>query len=179
MTIPERYKWLLSEKSPKILIEALKHYGVTEVIGPGNNPEIISWADEIGHKILGIKYTSDEIPWCGLFMALCAMRCGYTPPPISVRAKAWLGFGELQKVPMLGDVLVFVREGGGHVGLYVGEDEKCYHVLGANQKNSVCIVPIDKKRMIGCRRPAFKIGKPGNIRRVHLAPTGELSHNEA
>jgi cell wall-associated NlpC family hydrolase len=34
---------------------------------------------------------------------------------------------------MLGDVLVFRRGGGGHVALYVGEDEEAFHVLGGNQ----------------------------------------------
>ena len=36
---------------------------------------------------------------------------------------------------MLGDILTFKRNGGGHVGLYVGEDKDCYHVLGGNQGN--------------------------------------------
>jgi hypothetical protein len=42
----------------------------------------------------------------------------------------------------LGDVLAFVRNGGGHVGLYVDEDASAYHVLGGNQSDRVSITRV-------------------------------------
>lgn len=58
---------------------------------------------------------------------------------------------------MLGDALTFKRNGGGHVGIYVGEDSTCYHVLGDNQSNMVCITRIEKTRCSGIRRTEWKI----------------------
>jgi len=49
---------------------------------------------------------------------------------------------------MLGDVLIFTRGIGGHVGIYVREDDKCYHVLGGNQSDSVYITSKGKERCI-------------------------------
>ena len=46
--------------------EARRLIGVKEVVGPGNNPEIIDWASDAG-----IGYDDDDIPWCGLFVAHC------------------------------------------------------------------------------------------------------------
>jgi hypothetical protein len=54
----------------------------------------------------------------------------------------WNGFNK-EKTMMLG-VLTFKRKGGGHVGIYVGEDSKCYHVLGGNQSNMT--IRIEKSR---------------------------------
>lgn len=60
------YNLLKKEPAPRMLLEALKLYGVTEKAGSGNNPEILSWAKETGLK----QYTQDETPWCGLLYVL-------------------------------------------------------------------------------------------------------------
>ena len=79
----------------------------------------------------------------------------------------------------LGDVLVFARpKGGGHVGLYVGEDETAFHVLGGNQSDGVTISRISKDRCIAVRRPGYKAA-PATAKPVELAATGALSVNEA
>jgi len=77
-----------------------------------------------------------------------------------------------------------VRSGGGHVGFYVGEDDRtvsgkpCYHVLGGNQSDAVTIARIDKDRMRACRQ-FFRNGKPDNVRPVILAARGKISEDEA
>jgi hypothetical protein len=81
-------------------------------------------------------------------------------------------------MPMLGDVLVFVRNGGGHVGLYVGEDETAFHVLGGNQSDAVNIKRIAKRRLYAARWPTYR-AEPVNVRQIPLAPNGALSANEA
>ena len=176
------YQWLASEPGPKMLLEALSHYGTLEHRGPDNNPDITAWAKEIGGSVAEV-YTADEIPWCGLFMAICAKRAGYALPKDPLWALNWSSFGVGQQVAMLGDVLTFIRKTNtgakaGHVAMYVGEDEVAYHVLGGNQSDCVCVTRIAKNRLYAIRRPQFRIGQPPNVRRVMLGITGKLSSNE-
>lgn len=173
------YKFLNDEPSPRILIEAMKLMDVEETLGDENNPTIIAWAEEIGGWVKEF-YNKDEIPWCGLFMAVCAKRAGYIPPAKSLTALSWAGWGNPVKdnSPMLGDVITFVRKGGGHVGLYIGEDDECYHILGGNQSDKVTISRLSKERFNSVRRSPFKIGQPKNIRKVFLDPAGTLSEDE-
>ena len=79
------YNWLKKESAPRMLLEALKLYGVTEKAGSGNNPEILSWAKETGLK----QYTQDETPWCGLFMAVIAKRAGKSLHKSPLWARDW------------------------------------------------------------------------------------------
>jgi cell wall-associated NlpC family hydrolase len=81
-------------------------------------------------------------------------------------------------IPMLGDTLVFKRPGGGHVGIYVGEDSQCYHVMGGNQSNAYGFTRIAKGRLVAARRPKY-INQPENVRVIHLAATGAISKDEA
>lgn len=48
--IPEHYRWLEKETGPKMLLEAVKLYGIAEKKGDENNPEILAWAKELGLK---------------------------------------------------------------------------------------------------------------------------------
>lgn len=169
------YDWLKEEKSPKLLVEAVKHIGVKEIVGKQHNPEILQWAKDLGVS----WYTSDEIPWCGLFIAHCAKTAGLQVVESPLRALSWAEYGTAVTDPMLGDILTFKREGGGHVGIYVGEDDKCYHVLGGNQSNSVSVTRIDKTRLFKARRTAWKVAQPENVRKVHLEAKGSISTNEA
>lgn len=176
--IPEtdQYAWLNREGAPKMIVEAIRHYGVLETPGPGNTVSILAWARELG---LGAVYTKDSIAWCGLFMALVAKRSGKKYPEAPLWALNWATFGHGTPTPMLGDVLVFKRDGGGHVGLYVGEDKTCWHVLAGNQGDKVSIVRILKNRLYACRRPEYSIGVPDNVRQIFLSDKGGISENEA
>jgi uncharacterized protein (TIGR02594 family) len=170
------YTWLKEEKSPKILVEAVKHIGTKEIVGKQHNKKILEWAEAIGLKSV---YTNDEIPWCGLFVAYCCHAQGLDIVKHPLWALNWNKFGNVAQVPMLGDVLTFTRNGGGHVGIYVGEDTTCYHVLGGNQNNQVNVMRIEKSRLSQARRTAWKIAQPSNVRVVKLETKGEISQNEA
>jgi uncharacterized protein (TIGR02594 family) len=174
--LPQQYLWLLKEGAPKMIVQALSLYGTIEGPGNKNNPLILSWAKELG---VDDYYTEDEIPWCGLFMGVVAKRAGKQLPHELLRALSWAQFGTASDKPMLGDVLVFKREGGGHVTLYVGEDDTAFHCLGGNQSDSVCITRIAKARLFACRRPVYASGQPANVRSIYLTASGIISTNEA
>lgn len=177
-SLPSPYRWLAQEPGPRILLQALKLYGVKEMPGAGDNPAILAWADEIGGWLGGF-YEDDEVPWCGLFVGICALRSGHPFTQKALGAKEWANWGKQAVDPMLGDVLVFTRKGGGHVGFYVGEDAEAYHVLGGNQSDEVNITRIGKDRLYAARRTMFTKGLPVNVRKVFLRPSGGLSQNEA
>lgn len=174
MTLPTAYAWLLSEPGPKMLVEALKLHGTLETPGARDNPTILGWAREVG---LG-TYSHDAIPWCGLFLAVVASRAGKRLPHGPLWALNWARWGEDGGQPELGDVLVFTRPGGGHVGIYVGEDADAYHVLGGNQRDAVSITRVGKDRLYTCRA-YYAVGRPANVRPIVLSPTGALSTDEA
>ena len=175
--LPAAYAWLSKEPGPRMLREALALYGVKETAGPRNTPEIMAWADEMGPKVRSV-YHADSVPWCGLFIGIVAQRSGKELPASPLWARAWATWGDKSPAAALGDVLVFVRPGGGHVGLYVGEDDTTYHVLGGNQGNAVGCQRIPKKRCIAVRRQ-YQIAAPDNVRPVRLTAKGPVSTNEA
>lgn len=173
------YNHLKKVIAPQILVKALELVGTKEIIGTFHNATIMGWA-----KYLNIDkiYTADEIPWCGLFMAYVCKKANLDLPftaKESLWALNWNKFGKAQKVAMLGDVLTFKRNGGGHVGIYVGEDDTCYHVLGGNQSNMVNITRIEKARCAGIRRTPWKISQPQDVRVIKVSANGFISKNEA
>ncbi len=171
---PKEYQFLKRAQLPRVFIEALKEYGVIEGAGQLNNQKIIDWAKEIGGWVFEY-YKADSIPWCGLFVGVCAKRAGYPHGQGLLSAKDWLKWGERVDSPALGDVLIFTRAGGGHVGFYAGEDSTAYHVYGGNQSDKVGFTRIDKKRLAGIRRQKNWHGS----KRVFLEKTSALSYNEA
>jgi uncharacterized protein (TIGR02594 family) len=176
--LPSRYGWLAREPGPKMLIEALKLFGTIEGAGNKNNATILAWAKEVGGEVKDV-YSQDSIPWCGLFMAVVATRAGKDVPKHPLWALSWSAWGAKVDRPMLGDVLTFTRNGGGHVTMCVGEDDASYYCLGGNQSDSVCITRIAKARLYAARRPLYR-EQPANVRVVKLASNGAaLSTNEA
>lgn len=171
--LPAPYAWLASEAGPKVLVEALALFGTRETPGAASNPVILAWARETG---LARDYTNDGIAWCGLFVATVVKRAGFEPVAAPLWARNWAKFGTVADKASLGDVLVFSRDGGGHVGLYVGEDASAFHVLGGNQSDQVCVSRIAKARCIAVRRCPWKLAQPANVR---PAAGGALSVNEA
>lgn len=174
MNLPEQYADVAAAAASMPLIrEALKLYGVTEAVGDADNPEILGWAKELGGSALAI-YTHDSIPWCGLFMGVCTLRAGYVVPMMAIRALAWRDFGTAVTEPALGDVMVFVRVGGGHVGIYVGEDPDAFHILGGNQGDQVKIARIERASLRYSRRPLY-LTTPMAVRQIIRAASGDTS----
>lgn len=158
---------------PRWLGIARQYVGVREIAGPKHNKIIMGWLQRLKSWI-----KDDETPWCGSFVAAVMQEAGLPYPSAYPRAKAWADYGASLRTTHLapGTILVFSRDGGGHVGFYVGEDATAYHVLGGNQSNAVNITRILKSRCIATRWPKGEpvIGGP-----VRLAANGQVSRNEA
>lgn len=169
------YDFLKSATAPRILVQAVKLIGTKEIIGKKHNPVILEWAKELD---LEKVYTNDEIPWCGLFVAICVHRAGFEVVKQPLWALNWAKYGNEVDVPMFGDVLTFKRNGGGHVCFYVGEDDSCFHVLGGNQGNEVKVIRIEKTRLYEARRTAWKIAQPTQVKVIKLDAKGTISKNE-
>lgn len=171
----------LASIDPAWLKAARALIGTREAAGAANNPTILGWAKLLGIKVLGIAYNADSVPWCGLFVANCLRAGGVdlAAMKVGVRAKAWATWGSAIAADRLapGAILVFEREGGGHVAFYVGEDASHYHVLGGNQGDQVSIMRLAKSRCIARRWPA---GWPVLGAPVRLSSNGApVSRNEA
>lgn len=177
---PKGYEWLGTlGQLPRTVSEGLALLGVAEIVGKGSNRTIIGWRDELnqeGVKIVG--YSDDDIPWCGLYAAIVTHRAGKRVVDGPLWARNWANFGTATQEPSLGDILVFARKGGGHVGIYIAEDDRAYHVLGGNQSNRVSITRIAKDRCIATRRPIYT-NKPASVQPYRVRATGALSANEA
>jgi uncharacterized protein (TIGR02594 family) len=158
------------------LDEARRLKGIKEVQGSGSNPIILNWATS-----LGIPYSGDDIPWCGLFTAHCIGATLPTEalPTNPLGARNWSKLGTSCK-PVEGAVMVFWRvsksSGLGHVGFYVGEDNDAYHLLAGNQSDMVNIARIGKDRLVGARWPKSADGLTGQV--IATDEDGDLSHDE-
>lgn len=158
---------------PRWLAIARSRIGVREIPGSKHSAVILGWLARLKSWI-----TDDETPWCGIFVASVMQEAGLPYPDQYPRARSWADWGaNLRSTHVApGAVLVFSRNGGGHVGFYVGEDATAYHVLGGNQGNAVNVTRIAKARCIAIRWPK---GEPVNGGPVRLAENGQLSRNEA
>lgn len=134
---------------PRWLTLARADLGVAEVPGKGTAPVISRW-------LLNLKawWQDDETPWCGVAVAHWMRDSGIPLPKHWYRAKGWLDWGVPLAKPLVGCVVVFEREGGGHVGIVVGRDQSGFlMVLGGNQGNRVSIMPFSALRVVGYRWP--------------------------
>lgn len=129
--------------------EAKKHIGTAEIPGEHHESKIIQWWKAI--RRAGIR--DDETPWCAAFVGGCLEAVGLRSSRFE-SAKSYLVWGFPIKHAAYGCVVVFSREGGGHVGFVVGKDVKGrLMVLGGNQGNKVSIAAFDPARVVGYRWP--------------------------
>lgn len=150
-----------------------KLIGTAEIPGPKHSAVIIKWLEK-----LRAWWRSDEVPWCGVFVAHCLVESGLPIIPLWMRAKAWADYGEKIPFPIPGCIVVFDRVGGGHVGFAVGETrEGRLLVLGGNQGNKVSVAAFDRSRVL-CYVWPSAYGRP-NYSRFLLVSSGELSKSEA
>lgn len=147
------------------IAHAYTHIGQKEVPGPGVNAWIKSlWGSLKGGEWFWGQYGNDDskLPWCGAFVAKCMQDSGFKIPERYASAKAWLEWGSPLSEPAVGAVVVFTRDGGGHVGFVVGADQRGrLMVLGGNQGDAVSIAPFELSRVAGYRWP------PGTEIRPH------------
>jgi uncharacterized protein (TIGR02594 family) len=164
----KEFAFLLKKDMPRMLQIATDLIGTLETPGTASNPTIIAWQREIGDR-RNAWYDKDSIPWCGLFVAVVVFRSGRAPVENYLRARDWADWGIESEAASLGDILVFSRKGGGHVGFYAGENDTHYYVLGGNQSDAVNIAKISKARCIAVRSPIYKV-------RPHTATPVAINH---
>lgn len=162
---------------PLWLVAARGYIGVREIPGAPTAPTITRWLQQ-----LQAWWQDDETPWCGTFVAACMRDAAISPlPKFWMRAKDWLNWGQELSGPCVGAVVVFEREGGGHVGFVVGRDTQGrLLVLGGNQGDQVKVSPFIAARAVGYRWPTG-INHPavGWSELPVSAATGAASRNEA
>lgn len=181
MPIPVKYKWIETIGSlPKLVTAALNYIDLKETPGQGNNPVIMGMAKRLGVENI---YVADSISWCALFISyLCVI--ADKPMPFKqyeiLRAASFAKWGNPVSPGQeaFGDILVFKRPGGNHVGLYIAESDTTFHVLGGNQSDAVTFTEIKKNRLIAARR-YYSIAPPASVKKYKLSSTGTVSTNEA
>ena len=133
-----------------MLLKAMEFYGLNEIPGEKNNPQIIQFFKDIGYEWV----QTDETAWCGAFINWIAKQCDCQKSG-RLDARSWLNIGSKTEKPQLGNIVVFWRESlrswKGHVGIYVNQDEKNIYCLGGNQSNQVNIKPYPKNQLLGFR----------------------------
>lgn len=162
------------EVLPPWVLEAKRKMGLHEV---RDNAELKKYLKSDGHT-LG---DPAKLPWCGDFIETVIAVTLPNEPVITnpYWARNWLKFGvEIAKdQPVMGAIGIVERDGGGHVFIVVGQDKTHLHALGGNQSNSISIVRIEKKRLLGLRHPStYEI--PSLVLPFTVF-SGQISTNEA
>lgn len=168
---------------PKHMTIAYGLIGTKEIVGSKHSPIILGWAKELG---LDKIYTNDELAWCGLFFAYVMMKADRKVVLPGNDSYDYLRALRYQFMPnvvevkegdeCVGDILIFQRPEGGHIGFCASMSDTTYSVLGGNQSNQVCLTNILKSRCVKRLRPIYKTYQP--FAAIKSA-VGGISTNEA
>jgi uncharacterized protein (TIGR02594 family) len=162
----------MASYEPAWLVEARKLVGLKEIKGPQHAPEILQMWRDI--KRGGIK--DDETPWCAAFVGAMLERAGIRSSRFE-SARSYLDWGQVISEPVLGCVVVFSRQGGGHVGFCVGRDNGGnLLILGGNQADAVNVRVFPVYRVTGYRWPTGVLLPTDPL---PLIEGGQLSSREA
>lgn len=131
---------------------ALSQFGVKEIKGAEDHPQIINYFTSLGYSKTKYK---EETAWCSAFVNWVAKQAGYIRSN-QLNAKSWLTIGVSTNTPEPGDVVVLWREQPnswkGHVAFLIKESKRYVYLLGGNQGNSVSIKAYPKNRVLDYRR---------------------------
>lgn len=124
------------------LIEiAFSQYGIKEVPGIEDNPEIIKYFNEFGYNGEKLK---DETAWCAISHNWILKKAGFQYT-CKLNARSFLDIGEAVQTPGFFDTVIFWREDPqswkGHVGFFIRIQDNKILCLGGNQNNKYCIWP--------------------------------------
>ena len=156
------------------ITEAKRHLGTKEIPGAKHEPKILQWWKAI--KRGGIK--TDEVPWCAAFVGGCLEAVGIVSSRFE-SAKSYTAWGRKLMSPLPGCVVVFERNGGGHVAFLLGQDKSGNLVcIGGNQGNAVTVAPFAKLRAIGYFWP-ISVPLPMTSALPLIDAGGKLSGGEA
>jgi uncharacterized protein (TIGR02594 family) len=133
-----------------MFLRAMDFYGLAEIVGEEDNPDIVKFFHDIGATYVN----DDETAWCSAFVNWIAMDCDCERTS-KLDARSWLNIGRETKYPALGDIVVFWRDKPdswqGHVALFVKNIKGFVYVIGGNQQNQVNIMPYPESRVLGYR----------------------------
>lgn len=156
------------------ITKAKSYIGLKEIKGDVAAPEIVQFWKDI--KNSGLK--DDETPWCAGFVGACLEQVGIKSTR-SAASQSYLNWGEVLSKPIMGCIVVFKRDGGGHVGFVMGKDQNGnIMVLGGNQSDAVNIKPFKTERIVGYRWP-IGVKHPIETTLKIASSDGKLSTNEA
>jgi len=131
---------------------ALSQYGIKEIEGSQDNPEVLKYFDAMG---LDGKQLKDETSWCSAFVNWVAIQSGVDRSN-KLTARSWLNVGNHVDEPIIGDVVIFWRESKdswkGHVAFFIRATDNFIYVLGGNQSNEVKIAAYHKEQLLQYRR---------------------------
>ena len=143
----------------QIIETALGQYGIAEIVGKLDNPQVLKYFNKTGFKDLNLK---DETSWCSAF-AIWVARNSCAESSSELNARSWLKVGKKVTQPEKGDIVVFWRgkhknefitgstKKKGHVGYFIRSTSRYVYVLGGNQRNRVQISAYLKSRVLGYR----------------------------
>jgi hypothetical protein len=162
-------RWLKALTSPKHLVGMVKDQEgeVTGVYAAIAELPGLRWAG---------SYT-DPKGWPGGYLCYALLRTGRWNDLLSfVQAHQplaplnWKHFGKPVETPILGDIAIFHNPG--YVGVYLGEEENSYYVLGGTGPGKVGITVWPKSTLAHLRRINYTV-QPLSLKQVFLGKNGE------
>lgn len=152
---------------------ALGEYGTGEIAGPGANPRILQYFQEVGRP----EWKSDEIPWCAIFANWVLKQLG-KPTAGTGLASAFLTYGTQTNRPVLGDIVVFgtnkPTDPMQHISFYIKTVAGLVYCLGGNQNNEVNIEGFPLQYVSGYRKLPITIA-PDDPHNKYNTDTGQLN----
>ncbi|AGK58082.1 hypothetical protein HYPDE_32038 [Hyphomicrobium denitrificans 1NES1] len=140
---------------PPWLAAAWAEFGVREISGKDDAPEILRYFREAGDTSVETEAT----PWCAAFLGAMLRRAGYVGTG-SLLARSYLDWGDPLDAARLGAVVVLSRgddPNAGHVGFLLSDTNGKLYLLGGNQGDAVTVAGFDKARLLGLRWPKENI----------------------
>lgn len=125
--------------------------GVREIAGPRALERILGYWRICGDT----KQSSDEVPWCAIFVGACLIMAGYRSSG-SAMARSYLKYGRELPGPEVGAIGISTRgkPPSGHVFFIAGFTATHVLALGGNQGDAVSTIWIERKSIIGYRMPS-------------------------
>ena len=145
---------------------AAREIGQKEVVGSGNNRQVVKYHAYARKDNNVSKGLADSVPWCASFVCFVLENSGMASTN-SMQARSFLNWGRsTRSKPLPGDLVVFWRGSKdswqGHVGFFLEETSSYIYVLGGNQNDSVNVSRYSKSKLLDIRRSTkhIKLNEP-------------------
>ena len=133
---------------------ALGQFGIREITGQKDNPEVLKYFNDLGYDGTALK---DETAWCAAYLNWVLLKAGVEGSG-KLNARSLLTVGTATTTPVKGDVVVLWRispeDWRGHTGFFIRETKNYVYLLGGNQGNRVSIKAFPKSRVLEYRSVA-------------------------